>query len=403
MKKSLKFQITQFFIWTYLFVGATGFTCSAQDRNSAYNNWTYKNLPDSYSGNSSGDLSQYQTKVDAISSQAYDLTNSLPAGYNKDGTVDYTKYIQAGINNNKIVIFPNFPILVNSKGLSLISDSKVIFRKKSKLILQANALATYQILRIYGVNNVVLYFPVIQGDRKVHTGAVGQWGMGLSICGSTNVLVVNPKISDCWGDGIYIGRLSSGINRNVTICNASLDNNRRNGLSIVCADGLTIKKATISNTGGQMPMSGIDIEPNTNDDVIKNVKIDNVITYNNAMHGIVVSLSGLVGDHPQEVSVDIDNHIDDSSSIGFGMSLTRSDKNKGLPLSGQLNVINSIWKNDRKKGFQNYKGPYNGVNVTFKKLSILKKDSRGGLSIDDSGISEMRTSLGADRKITIQQ
>lgn len=346
----MRFVIIRYCILIYLFIGNAAFGCKAQERNrnTAYDSWTYKKLPDIYNVKLSAYSSQYQSKADTIITKAYDITNSLPLGYVKDGTVDYTSYIQTAINSYKTVVFPDFPILVNSKGISLVSNSTVIFRKKSKLVLMSNALKTYQVLRIYNISNVVLYFPVIQGDRNTHIGSQGQWGMGLSICSSTNVTVVNPKISDCWGDGIYIGRSSDNINKDIAIYDALLDNNRRNGLSIVSANGLTIKRITVTNTGGQMPMSGIDIEPNTNSDVIKNVKIDDVITYNNAMHGIVVSLSGLVGNRPQEVGIDINNHIDDSSGIGFGLSLSRSDKNIGLPLSGHLNVVNSIWKNDIK-------------------------------------------------------
>lgn len=363
------------------------------------NSWSYKNVPPNYA-DSFTDITAFHDQIAGISNRAYDLTKSLPANYVKDGSVDYTKYLQDGINANKIVIFPNFPILVNHQGLSLISNSTVIFRKNSQLILQANALPAYQVLRIYDVDKVNLYFPVIKGDKQAHTGG-GQWGMGLSICGSTNIVVVNPRISDCWGDGIYIGRLKADIDKNITIYDAELDNNRRNGISIVCADGVKINKGLISNTSGQMPKSGIDVEPNTNADIIKNIKINNVITFNNQMHGIVVSLSGLKGNKPQQVGVDIIGHIDDSSNIGFGLSLNRSDRNIGPLLTGRINVIDPKWINN-KKGFQDYKGPANGIDVVFKNLSIKKKTGDGSLSPDSKSISDMKTSLSYDRKIVVQ-
>src|SRR6476660_8447368 len=47
------------------------------------------------------------------SATGYNITKSLPSGYVKNGTIDYTKYVQAAINNNSVVVFPNFPILVS--------------------------------------------------------------------------------------------------------------------------------------------------------------------------------------------------------------------------------------------------------------------------------------------------
>ncbi|WP_295676738.1 right-handed parallel beta-helix repeat-containing protein [uncultured Mucilaginibacter sp.] len=360
-------------------------------------NWEYKNVPKDEIKESNA-LLPFRKKASILSSRAYDLINSLPPNYVKDGSVDYTEQLQKAINANNIVMFPNFPVLVNHLGLSLISNSTIIFRKYSKLVLQANGLPAYQILRIYNATNVNLYFPVVQGDRDLHSGN-GQWGMGISISGSTKILVVNPKVSKCWGDGIYLGRQNDAVDRNITIFYAELDNNRRNGLSITCADGVHLIRPIISNTAGQMPMSGIDIEPNTNADVIKNIRIDNAFTFNSAMHGIVVSLHGLRGDAPQQVSISINNHVDEGSAIGFGLAINLADKNNGPPLTGQINVLNPLWKNSKKKGFQVYKAPNNVsmIDVKFKNTSIFKNNNT-----DNDGISDMKTQLNYDRRIFVE-
>ena len=38
-----------------------------------------------------------------------------------------------------------------------------------------------------------------------HTGNTGEWGHGIAVFGSTNVTIENVDISQCWGDGIYLG------------------------------------------------------------------------------------------------------------------------------------------------------------------------------------------------------
>src|SRR5690606_19325967 len=40
------------------------------------------------------------------------IENFLPKNYVKDGTVDYTNYLQKVLNENKNVVFPNFPIRI---------------------------------------------------------------------------------------------------------------------------------------------------------------------------------------------------------------------------------------------------------------------------------------------------
>lgn len=69
------------------------------------------------------------------------------------------------------------------------------------------------------------------------------------------------------------------------------DNNRRQGLSITDGKKIKILNSTLKNTHGQMPKSGINIEPNPNQSV-EDVDISNNNILNNHGFGIVVA-----GDH----------------------------------------------------------------------------------------------------------
>lgn len=283
----------------------------------------------------------------------YDLTRSLPRDFVTDGSIDYTRYIQEGINRHRNVVFPNFPILINEKGISLVSNSQVYFRENSKVIMKPNDAENYQILRVFNQENISIYAPVLIGDRFKHKGKKGEWGMGISIAGSYNIKVVNPKIKDCWGDGIYIGKINHRINKNITIENALLDGNRRNGISITCVDGLFLKSPIISNTHGTPPMSGIDIEPNDNTDQINNIIIKDPITFNNK-YGILVVLMNLPGHDDKTVDIEISDHIDDTSLNGFLLSGANAKNRWGNKLLGKIKVINPTWKNN----INEYKGVY---------------------------------------------
>ncbi|HVW13943.1 MAG TPA: right-handed parallel beta-helix repeat-containing protein [Mucilaginibacter sp.] len=330
----------------------------------------YKTVPPRYLPSASA-LSSYRQDADALKQTAYDLTQSLPQGYVTDGSADYTTYIQTGINNKKIVLMPNFPILINDRGLNLGDNSTVIFQPNSKLIFKASALPSYQILRIFNVQNVTVYFPVIQGDRKVHIGNKGEWGMGISIAGATNVKIVNPKVYDCWGDGIYIGKQKTP-SKNIQILYADLDNCRRNGISVVSVDSLSIVHPLASNINGTDPQAGIDIEPNNNGDVINNISIDSPVTFNSRI-GISISIWAFRGQLAHDANITIRDHVDDGSDNSFFYYGFRDD-NPANGLKGQIKIINPKWKNSRvpyrHSGFYN-----NGPKFDYKNVSITDNSS----------------------------
>ncbi len=136
------------------------------------------------------------------------------------------------------------------------------------------------IFRLEGENIILRGKGQIAGDKFTHTGSEGEWGMGIRISNAKNVRVSDLAIKNCWGDCIYINKMS----RNITIEGCRLDNGRRQGISVVCADNVTIRKCKITNVSGTNPQYGIDIEPNSKD-YVDHVKIENV-TIANCIGGI---------------------------------------------------------------------------------------------------------------------
>lgn len=369
------FRFTPIKLFTISFVALAVFSieaCEAQFKTMV--------IPSQYQP-SSADLAAYKQQAAAAKSGAYDLTKSLPQGYVTDGSVDYTKYLQQGIYSNSNVVFPNFPVLVNHAGLILKSNSTVIFGDNSKLILSPSEFANYQILRLYNIQNVKLYFPVIVGDRKNHTGTTGEWGMGISIAGASNVEIYGPQISECWGDGIYIGRMPA-TSKDIKIYYPVLDHNRRNGISIVSVDGLTMEHAVACNTEGTDPMAGIDFEPNGSADVLSNIVINNPITFNNSKIGMAFSIWGMRGKIDKDANITIKNHIDDHSGNAFFYYGFR-DNNSANSMNGHIQIINPTWKNN-KVTFKNLGHPENGPKIDFSNVSIHNNRSGGDKDQPDS-------------------
>lgn len=321
--------------------------------------------------------------------RCYDLTNSLPAGYVKDGTVDYTTYLQKGINDNGDVVFPDFPVQVGITGLTFKSNTTVLFRNNSLIKMVPNNKTSYSAVRIEDISNTTFYNMRIEGDRANHSGNTGEWGMGISMRGCTNVRLLSPVVSECWGDGIYLGSSKNGLNRSIKIENARLDHNRRNGISIIAVDGLVIKNAVISNTIGTAPMAGIDVEPNDNSNTIDNITIDNPVTFNNGRFGIVLSLGELPGSVAKNVNITINNHIDDGSTVGFSSAMGAPKDNGGQALVGNIQVNNPDWRNSRQQSFMYFKRFNSNLQVNYKGVK------------NTSALRQMKSDLSAERLMRV--
>jgi len=279
---------------------------------------------------------------------AYDITNSLPKGYSRNATVDYTNFINKALKENRILKMPDFPVLVNFNGIKIPANTKVYFQKKSKVVLKANKEQNYGIIKIENAENVEVYNANIEGDRRNHLGTKGEWGMGIDVRGSKNVLIKNTYIKDCWGDGIYIGA-TNNMSENIKVHDFIIDYSRRNGISIINVSGLDISNGLIANTMGTDPQMGIDIEPNKSDDEVKNITISNIKTFNNR-YGIAVVLNTFLRSNiTKRISISIINHHDIASQYSFrasGKSLTGmyKDIKKYKPIEGEINVVNPLWE-----------------------------------------------------------
>jgi len=175
---------------------------------------------------------------------------------------------------------------------SVVMKNNVSLILSPNAILQAitNSLDAYAIVLFDGVDNCKLIGGIIKGDRTTHTGITGESGMGIWVKNSTNIDIIDVRVDDCWGDGIYIGgtgTLGKSVHVNVIICKGN--NNRRNGLTIAAADEWSVEDSVFKNSNGIAPESGIDIEPNLDKPGVTNGNVSNTHCYGNAGHGIAIS------------------------------------------------------------------------------------------------------------------
>jgi parallel beta-helix repeat protein len=210
-------------------------------------------------------------------------------GAKGDGTTDDTTAIQLAIEKVSLtggtVAVPAGTYMVDAvRGVEL--ASRVTLRLDPRATLKAipNDRANHSILRMSNVTKANVIGGALIGERHQHGGTTGEWGMGITISGSEQIVIEELTISNMWGDGIYINKQS----RNVKICAVTSDSNRRQGLSVISVDGLEVAHSTFSNTSGTDPAAGIDLEPNLHD-TIDNVRIHDSRFFNNDGAGILIT------------------------------------------------------------------------------------------------------------------
>lgn len=196
------------------------------------------------------------------------------------------------LDNTIYLTRTEYSIVLTSKhkqGLKLKSNATLHLNTTLKVM--GNDLPQYTV--VLAGDNTTIIGGIIIGDVGNHTyieGTSSQWGFGVSISNVKNVTIKDLHVSKCTGDGIYIGGgIMSDIgdysqaSKYIVIKDVLSDDNRRQGISITCADGVYVENCIFSNTGKtefSSPGCGLDIEPNKGQSV-RNVTFKNCQFLNN--------------------------------------------------------------------------------------------------------------------------
>ena len=267
-----------------------------------------------------------------------------------DGSTDDTAALQKATNEavgKRLVLSRVYRL--TSAGLSIPSNSHIVFSTSARLELLAHSAKSYQILRVHDVGNVLIESPNINGRRDLNTVVGGEWGMGISICGSTGpVRIIDPVTVNCWGDGIYIGSTRrQGYCEDVYIRNHRADNNRRQGMSVISVKRLVVDDPVWTNTNGTAPQAGLDIEPNLKTDRLDFIRINNPKTSKCAGNGVAISLEAMTGAVGRNFDIRISGHEDDGSAAAFECSYYEPGTGD---LSGLIEILSPTSKRARANG-----------------------------------------------------
>jgi polygalacturonase len=220
------------------------------------------------------------------------LVNVTETGAKGDAKTDDTAAIQAAIDkvagSKGTVFLPDgtYMVMVGSKqGLNLKSDMTLKLSGGATIRAMPTKDPKYALLRVAGASNVWIIGGTLEGERDQHQGKTGEWGMGLHIGkGAKNITVSALMSRKMWGDGFYVQNAED-----VRFCSVVAENNRRQGMSVIQADGLLVLNSVFKNTHGTRPSAGIDFEPDKEWQEIKNVRIERSKFIDNAGPGILVA------------------------------------------------------------------------------------------------------------------
>jgi parallel beta-helix repeat protein len=255
------------------------------------------------------------------------VANVRDMGASGNGSTDDTAAIQAAVDrvsgSGGTVFVPDGTYLVDA-ATSIRLGSKMTFRMSNNAILKAMPTGdiSSRLIRIMDKSDVNVIGGTLMGERYAHTGTTDMSGDGISIAGVSNIVVEGVTAKDFWEDGFYVTEWNGIPSKNVKICNVIADNNRRQGMSIVSADGVIVRGSIFKNTNGTDPMAGIDIEPNLNQ-TVSNVQVLNSQMLSNQGYGIELTYgTALIGKaFINNVTID-GNTVADNIKAGISISKT---------------------------------------------------------------------------------
>lgn len=222
-------------------------------------------------------------------------------------TNDNKKALYEAIKNNDTIVIDkqNSNWFVSPLKFRNLENKTIIFERD--VVLQAKPGAFLNtsdaLLKFIGCKNIKIYGngALLLMNKEEYID--GEWRMGLSLMGCSDVLVENLTISSSGGDGIYIdGYKDIRYSENIIIDSIISTNNKRQGISIISAKNVWVKNSVFTKTKGTLPEAGLDIEPDGETDVIINVNFEHCSFTNNNHSGIVLGLDNLT-DKSEPVSI----------------------------------------------------------------------------------------------------
>ncbi|MBQ6915424.1 MAG: right-handed parallel beta-helix repeat-containing protein [Kiritimatiellae bacterium] len=270
---------------------------------------------------------------------------------------DSTRFLQAALDSGaeRVVVdrqkapWISKPLFARSNTEIVFEDGAEILAKKGEFMGKYDSL-----LSCIAVSNVVVRGQgkggVLRLRRDDYTKPPYQraeWRHALQLLTSSGITVENMSMCESGGDGVYVGNTygkNGGPCRSVTLRDCVMDKNLRQGISVISVDGLLMERCVMSNTGGALPMAGIDFEPNKSDEVVRNAVLRDCRTVSNKGSGYELAFMSFIS-NSAPISVTLENCTSDGDACSFRFN-GENMRNSGY-VSGLVTLRGCRFRNPR--------------------------------------------------------
>lgn len=307
-----------------------------------------------------------------------------------DGVADDTLAIQNALDASQRVYVPPGTYMIKADtvpagglaGVKPQSNSELIFHKDAFFKAITTDAGLYSIIDLTNKTNVRIENCNLIGERDTHTGLTGEFGMGLWIRNGSDIVVEGGKITNCWGDGIYIGQASNlGTPVNISISDVVCENNRRNNFTVISADGLYVENCQFINANGTDPQYGVDIEPNNANGELRNIYFVNCRSINNvgAGYGHNLSLMTSAATFPRPISITYQSCYSEGNNTGYEVSRVLN------PASGVIEFIDCTSFEEDLNAWKMRRLDYRGIKTRIVNPVIVDWNRDGNVNATDGG------------------
>ena len=193
-----------------------------------------------------------------------------------------------------------------------------------------------------------------------------EWRHMLAFYDSGNITVENLSLSSSGGDGVYVARC-----RNVRLENLLCAGHNRQGISVISAENMLVRRCRFCFTEGTPPQCGIDFEPNSNKDYFVSNVVEQCEFDGNFSHGASFHIPHL-NSASRPVSVLFrDCRFNGNGQCGLGVYATWVEARSA---QGHIDFEDCLFAGNLKGGVSLSAMPPEGFAVNFRNCVI---DGRG--------------------------
>ena len=272
-------------------------------------------------------------------------------GFNpEDSTAQFQAALDSGVKKLTIDKMPSDWI---TKELHLRSDMEIFFEEGVRIVAKRGefkstgaclwSLGDVENVSIHGNGGELKMWKEDYLDPAKYK--LGEWRHAVSLAHAKNILIEDLSLVESGGDGVYVGASYLGPCQDITLRRIVSDGNNRQGISVISVDGLLVEDCVFKNTGGTMPMAGIDFEPNSPKEMLKRVVLRNCFFDNNKTDGICFYLVQLDAT-TEPLDVLIENCVTRNNG-GNGFAFTTKTGGEETQVKGKVVVKNCRFEGDR--------------------------------------------------------